>query len=470
MNLMPSNTCRIWFMPCMLACSDIVAVFFSVVSCVLVRYLLGGNFELMSYVKLWPVLPLCVLAYAGSGAYKVLMPSPMELKRCTLGTAFVFLFLASVTFWSRTAQEYSRLILFSSCVMTWVMVPIFRRRCRELMACIEGWRRPAIIYGSGELAQTMLNNFQEYLNLGLIPVALIDDSSDCGEVECFGIQKFPQTDIPLLAKQFPCAYFIIAKPTLKLEQCQEILKIVSKYFRKIVIAPDIFRPASIWASVVDINGILGLETGQKLLAPFPRFYKRFIDVLFSFLGLMVLSPFFLLICLFIKLDSQGPVFYFQKRVGCHGRHFKLWKFRTMVKNASTVLEEHLENDPILKAEWESGQKLNNDPRITTVGAFLRTWSIDELPQLVNVLLGEMSLVGPRPIVESEIERYDESYELYSKVVPGMTGLWQVSGRSSLSYEKRIQLDVYYIRNWSIWFDLYILTRTPGAVFRCRGAV
>ena len=457
-------------MPLMLACSDILAVLCSVTVCVLVRYALGGNFELGVYLRLWPILPLFVTAYAWAGAYKVLVPSPMELKRCTLATTFVFLLLASVTFWSRTAHEYSRLIMFFSCVMTWILVPVLRRRCRELAARSTAWRRPAIIYGSGTLAGTMVRNFHDHLNLGLIPMGLIDDGAGCGEEDCSDIKRYGKEDVPDLAQRYPGAYFLIAKPDLNLGQYQDILKHISRYFRKIVIAPDIFRPASIWASVVDIDGILGLETGQRLLDPLPKFYKRVIDLVFSALGLVALSPLFALLVILIKFDSRGPALYFQERIGRHGKRFRLWKFRTMAADADKVLERYLADNPTLRAEWEAGQKLAEDPRITRVGAFLRRWSIDELPQLVNVLLGEMSLVGPRPIVESEIERYDGRFELYAKVVPGLTGLWQVSGRSALPYEKRIELDVYYIRNWSIWFDLYILTRTPGAVFRCSGAV
>lgn len=470
MNTIISNDYRVWLAPTALACSDVVAVVLSAITCILVRYALGGNFELSLYANLWPVLPLFVLAYAGAGAYKVLMPSPLELKRCTLATTFVFVLLASLTFWSRTAHEYSRLIMLSSCVMAWVVVPAFRRRCRELMGRFDNWRRPAIIFGGGEVVHAMIRSFSEHPSLGLEPVAIIDDCPDCNQQDFMGIKRYSKDDIPALAKRYRCAYFIIGKPTLTLEQYQAILKSVSKYFRKIVIAPDIFRPASIWADVVDINGILGLETGQKLLAPLPRFYKRAIDVICSALGLLVLSPFLLLVCITIKATSKGSVFYFHERIGLNGNPFKLWKFRTMVKDASRALEKHLETNPALRAEWKAEQKLAMDPRVTRFGSFLRKWSIDELPQLVNVLIGDMSLVGPRPIVATEIKRYADSFSLYKKVAPGMTGLWQVSGRNAVSYDRRVEMDVYYIRNWSIWFDLYILTRTPSAVFKRRGAM
>jgi lipopolysaccharide/colanic/teichoic acid biosynthesis glycosyltransferase len=141
----------------------------------------------------------------------------------------------------------------------------------------------------------------------------------------------------------------------------------------------------------------------------------------------------------------------------------------MVVNGEEVLNDHLQKDEAARCEWDECQKLRHDPRITRVGALLRKYSLDELPQIWNVLRGELSLVGPRPIVNEEVPKYDESFALYTRVKPGMTGLWQVSGRNNLSYDDRINLDVYYIRNWSIWFDIYILFRTPFAVFSGSGA-
>ena len=171
----------------------------------------------------------------------------------------------------------------------------------------------------------------------------------------------------------------------------------------------------------------------------------------------------------IKCDSPGPVFFRQQRIGLGGKDIFIWKFRTMVANAEECLDECLEHDPELREEWESQQKLRHDPRVTRLGRFLRVSSLDELPQLYNVLRGDMSLVGPRPIVWAEVEKYREGFELYKRVRPGLTGLWQISGRSSTSYGLRVELDGYYVRNWSLWFDIYILAKTPLEVFKGRGA-
>jgi Undecaprenyl-phosphate galactose phosphotransferase WbaP len=186
-------------------------------------------------------------------------------------------------------------------------------------------------------------------------------------------------------------------------------------------------------------------------------------------GGIFFSPIIFLISIMVKLDTKGPVFYGHTRIGIGGRKFKAWKFRTMVPNANQVLDEYLDNNPDLRKEWEETFKLQNDPRVTRSGKILRKLSLDELPQLWNVIIGEMSLVGPRPIVDDEIRYYGDRFDLYSFVMPGITGLWQVSGRSDTSYEGRVSLDEYYVRNWSIWMDIYILARTISVVLLRKGA-
>jgi Undecaprenyl-phosphate galactose phosphotransferase WbaP len=169
------------------------------------------------------------------------------------------------------------------------------------------------------------------------------------------------------------------------------------------------------------------------------------------------------------MSTRGPIVYSHKRLGRNGRHFNAWKFRTMFQNADQVLELYLEEHPELREEWERDHKLKFDPRVTRIGRFLRKTSLDELPQLWNVIRGDMSLVGPRPIVDAEIEKYGAYYGLYTMVKPGITGLWQVSGRNNTTYDERVQLDAYYVRNWSPWLDLYLLLRTIRIVLFAKGA-
>ena len=194
-----------------------------------------------------------------------------------------------------------------------------------------------------------------------------------------------------------------------------------------------------------------------------RVIKRAGDIGFSLLVLALGSPLLLLLAVLVKLSSRGSIFYSQRRIGRGYRGFGCLKFRTMRKDADRVLAQVLASDPELRAEFERDFKLKNDPRITPIGKFLRRSSLDELPQFINVLKGEMSVVGPRPIVWDELERYGRNMDQVLSVRPGLTGLWQVSGRNNLPYETRVKLDLFYARNRSFWLDLGIILRTIGVV-------
>ena len=219
----------------------------------------------------------------------------------------------------------------------------------------------------------------------------------------------------------------------------------------------------------DLQGILGLEVERNLLNRREQVLKRVMELAVVILSAPFSLPVMGLLGLLIQLDSPGPILYRQRRYGLHGKPVWIWKFRTMVENADQVLADCLSCNEELSAEWQALHKLKNDPRVTRIGRFLRKTSLDELPQLWNVLRGDMSLVGPRPIMEDEINYYAGSYRLYKQVRPGLTGLWQVSGRSDTSYPYRVALDEYYVRHWSIWMDLYILLRTFEVVVRRSGA-
>jgi lipopolysaccharide/colanic/teichoic acid biosynthesis glycosyltransferase len=198
-------------------------------------------------------------------------------------------------------------------------------------------------------------------------------------------------------------------------------------------------------------------------------WKRAVDVAGAATALIIASPLLLVVTLLIKWQSPGPAFYLDERIGRHRRRFKVWKFRTMVCNADRVLSEYLAAHPERREEWNRDLKLKDDPRITPIGRWLRKTSIDELPQLWNVLKGEMSLVGPRPILTEEVPKYANKLAAYCNVLPGITGLWQISGRNDTSYADRVELQIYYARNSSLWLDLYILLKTVPVVLLRRGA-
>src|SRR6266852_1587360 len=194
-----------------------------------------------------------------------------------------------------------------------------------------------------------------------------------------------------------------------------------------------------------------------------RMIKRCCDVFLVLLSLPVMLPLLGVVSAVVKLSSPGPIFYSHRRIRKSGAFFSMWKFRTMCVNSAEVLEEYLAQHPEARSEWNKTHKLRNDPRITPIGSFLRRYSLDELPQLWNVLVGQMSLVGPRPIVAAKVEKYGDCFECYCRVKPGLTGLWQVSGRSGLSYDERVALDCAYVERWSLQKDVRILLKTFASV-------
>ncbi|HLX55349.1 MAG TPA: exopolysaccharide biosynthesis polyprenyl glycosylphosphotransferase, partial [Aquella sp.] len=217
------------------------------------------------------------------------------------------------------------------------------------------------------------------------------------------------------------------------------------------------------------NDQLFLRLQNNLSRRLNRIIKRVFDVLFSILGIIVLSPFLLLIAISIKVSAGGKILFKHRRIGMDGKYFYCMKFKTMYPHSHEILEKLLARDENAKAEWEKDFKLKNDPRVTKIGAFLRKTSLDELPQLFNVIKGDMSLVGPRPIVDAELLRYGDDAYYYKLVKPGITGLWQISGRNDVDYTSRVRLDVYYTKNWSLWYDFVILFKTIAVVAIRSGA-
>jgi Undecaprenyl-phosphate galactose phosphotransferase WbaP len=240
-------------------------------------------------------------------------------------------------------------------------------------------------------------------------------------------------------------------------------------FGHLILIPDDQYGSSVWIEAHDIGGILGMEVRQRLYSRYEQSIKRGLDISLIILASPFLVALFSFLAVLIRLDSPGPAMYRQTRFGKGGKPFSIWKFRTMVKNADEMMDHYLEKHPELANEWKQSHKLKKDPRVTRVGRFLRRFSLDEFPQILNILPGEMSLVGPRPIVEDEIPQYGMSYHLFKRVKPGLTGFWQISGRNDTTYERRVDLDLYYINNWSIWFDIYILAKTFAAVLLGKGA-
>jgi Undecaprenyl-phosphate galactose phosphotransferase WbaP len=272
-----------------------------------------------------------------------------------------------------------------------------------------------------------------------------------------------------LAKDLKIQYAIIAMPGASNERLTEVIEKYGHAFPHLLVIPDLIEFPFQNSPGRDLGGVLSLSVRQELLLPRPRMIKRTADLLLTAIGGTLILPLLAVIAVLVKFSSPGSILYTQMRMGKNGTRFKAYKFRTMYGDGEARLQELLEKNPALKAEYEVFHKLQADPRVTPIGRILRKYSLDEFPQLWNVLRGEMSLVGPRPYLEREVPKMDEKESIILKCVPGITGMWQVSARNGAPFSHRINMDVHYVRNWSVWFDAYILASTLRVVVRGTGA-
>ncbi|MWD49699.1 undecaprenyl-phosphate galactose phosphotransferase WbaP, partial [Escherichia coli] len=308
-------------------------------------------------------------------------------------------------------------------------------------------------------------------NLGLKIIGFIASEGGVRAGETINGIKVISNDIDWLRGEDKKTQFIVAVESHQSEMRNSWLRnFMIQGFRYVSVIPTLrgMPLDSTDMSFIFSHEVMIFRVQQNLAKWSSRTLKRLFDIIASIAIIILLSPVLLYISRLVKKDG-GPAIYGHERIGQDGKPFKCLKFRSMVTNSKDVLNELLQNDPEAKREWDTTFKLKNDPRITKIGAVLRRTSLDELPQLFNVLKGEMSLVGPRPIITAELERYNEEVDYYLLSKPGMTGLWQVSGRSDVDYETRVYLDAWYVKNWSMWNDIAILFKTVGVVLKKDGA-
>lgn len=449
---------------------DVLCLGLAGVVSVYIRLWFNGEFAPSLYWELWPLLSLFLLGYGLAGLYPGQGIGPVEeLRRLTLTTTLLYLTLGSAIFLFRDVELYSR----AAFLMAWglsLMLPLLGRYgVRVLVAKCSWWGYPVLVLGAGKTGALVIRTLQRQPALGLKPVAVLDDDiTKHGNLE--GIPVIGNlAQAPILASRNQIPYAIVAMPGVHRDRLLYVVQSYGRVFPHLLIIPDLFGMASLWVAARDLGGVLGLESRQQLLLPGPKLAKSLLDQCLTVIVGTFSLPMIIFIALAIRIDSPGPILYSQTRLGRNGRPFKAWKFRTMVPDAEHVLKDYLRRYPEQQVYWAQDRKLKYDPRITRLGRWLRRTSLDELPQLFNVLRGEMSLVGPRPIVHDEIKLYGEKIELYTQVLPGLTGLWQVSGRNNITYQERVNLDAYYVRNWSVWLDLYILIRTVWVVLMGDGA-
>ena len=433
------------------------------------RHFMTPAYALSSYFHMAPCIVMLLGAFLLQGLYPGALLHPAEeMRRTFTAITLVFLMMASVSFLWRNGESYSRAVFLVTWVVGAPIVLFTRQLARVAFAGKAWWGVSAVVLGSGAAAQRVMRGLRSGKR-GVRIVGVLSDHWTLDWPNDLPPMLGDLTHAPMLALSRRARYAIVAMPGKSNLELRQLIQDHCAGFSHVLLMPDLPGLCSLDIAAREVGGEVGFELPQRLFDRGAAIVKRAADLALTGAAILLLSPVFLVIAIAIKLTSRGPVFFGHVRYGRTGTAFKARKFRTMVPDASRILAEHLAKHPEDRFEWQRDQKLKNDPRITGIGKWLRRFSLDELPQLFNVLAGDMSLVGPRPIVASEIARYGRGYELYTRVRPGITGLWQVSGRNNTTYEARVAFDEYYVRNWSPWIDAYILIRTIKVVFTAEGA-
>ncbi len=408
-----------------------------------------------------------ILYFMQKGHYKLATPWWQQVKHISLFSFFSLLLLCFLFF--TVKADPSRLFITLSWVSLIPIVMIMRQIIRKVMIKMGKWNIPTIIIGGFENATETIYALksESYINYDIKKVVLPNAAPE--QVEKFK-SIHSEYEIEKKLPEFSENELVIICPDTRRElELAKLTKVISNAGGNFAMIPPIegFSYYGLKPSYFFGYNIILFRRSNRLSA-LNQLLKNIIDRAGAAFGIIVLSPILIFVAYKVKQDG-GPAFYGHERIGKGSKTFKCWKFRSMVVNSQEVLEELLANDPKAKAEWDRDFKLKNDPRITKIGEFIRKTSIDELPQLFNVLLGDMSLVGPRPIVKDEIKYYGDLIEDYYSVKPGITGLWQVSGRNDITYDQRIYLDRWYVRHWSIWTDIVIIIKTIFVVSNKSGA-
>jgi Undecaprenyl-phosphate galactose phosphotransferase WbaP len=426
------------------------------------------SFALASMVPnivVWVGLRSLLGLYPGYGLGQV-----EELRRhvfallATLAITTVFAFAAN------TDDSLSRILLFGWILGLLLLAPIARYCAKLAMINLKLWGKPVVVLGAQEAGARVLEGLRQEWQLGFKPIAVFDNRVAPSAGSLSGVPYGGTlADAVALGREHSVDTVIFAMPYTRREQLVKFVDLAKLNFKHVVIIPNL---ASITNSAVvarDLAGTFGVEIKYNLLDPWLQRLKRGVDLVATVLGGLFIFPLIAALALLVRLESRGPVFYADRRMGRDGELFACVKFRTMVPDAEDILQTLLTENEEARAEYLKYHKLRDDPRVTRVGRFLRKTSLDELPQLWNVLRGEMSLVGPRPYQPRESVDIGATQGEILRVTPGITGPWQVSGRSHTSFADRVEMDVSYVANWSVWLDLVLLARTVGCLLFDRSA-
>lgn len=426
----------------------------------------------ISWLNFWLVFPVLYIFFINMNQlYTRCRPFYKEVEQLFYTSLYGTLAVILVLYILRIAGSTSRFFTGAFGILAFVYLTLLRYALKNFLQRKKLLQTPVIIVGAGKTAELLVKSLRNDPGMGYKIVGLLEDN----KVQEGILEQYPVlggfADAERIIAETGVRRVFIAAPGLNDHDLGMLIYRIQPLVENMGVITNL---VGIPTGTVEVESIFSeklliLRLKNNLARPLNRLIKTLSDYILTIIGTVLISPILLFIAAWIYYDSPGPVIFKHIRIGKNGKAFPCYKFRSMCVDADAKLAELLANDPAAREEWERDFKLKNDPRITKSGAFLRKTSLDELPQLFNVLLGEMSLVGPRPIIQKELARYGEFVDDYLMVKPGITGMWQVNGRSDTTYDERVQMDSWYVRNWSVWLDFMLLFRTIKAVLAGKGA-
>ena len=422
-----------------------------------------------SYIYLWlPVTFLIFLAQAK--AYITMQPIIYTVRSIFYAATYgLIAYIVALYFFTDWMAARSFFAVFWLVLL--IMLYIERLTLSLWLKHSHHLYEDVIFVGAGKTAERALHYFQDDLGYRYNIIGFLDDKPISNKITEKYSLLGKVSDAEKIVKNSSIQNVIITAPGMERDKLQRLITTVQPHVRNLSYVPDLIGTPmmGVEAQVLFTEEILMLHMRNNLAMRRNKIYKRIFDLVCTIGGGVLILPIIAVVALLVAIDNKGNVIFAHRRIGKNGKEFPCYKFQSMVPNAQEILQDYLAKNPGARKEWEESFKLTNDPRVTKLGGFLRKTSLDELPQLWNVIKGDMSLVGPRPIVKKEIERYGEYFREYAMVLPGITGMWQASGRSDTTYEERVAMDTWYVRNWSVWLDIMYLAKTFTAVLFGKGA-
>lgn len=389
------------------------------------------------------------------------------LKSSTLSTLLIMI----IIFLTKSWLQFSRTVVILAWFISLFLFPLLRSLAKLLLIRLDIWKKKLIIIGVHQTSLIVMQNIRKNRTMGYEVIAIIDDDPQkIGQTFC-GINILgPISELENITGTYGSKDIMIVTPHLPRKKIKELLSQCENISESMWLIPRSGDFITEGVELDNLGDIITIYIKRNLVKPWNIAMKNMFDISLTILLLPLFLPLSLLIAAAIKLESRGPVIFVQTRLGKHQRPFSMYKFRSMYMDNQERLEQYLKSRPEAQAEWQKFKKIkNHDPRVTKVGRIIRKLSLDELPQFINVIEGKMSLIGPRPYLPEEMEDHALMLATIARVKPAVTGLWQTSGRSNLSFEQRLSMDEYYIRNWSLWLDIVILLRSVKAWFSGKGA-